>query len=149
MWDFSSPNGDQTCVPCIAKRILNHWVTRDVEILESLLLPLHPLLLPSHNSLNTRPTLPSLAWCSSPWSPQGIVVSLTPFCPLLLHPLSALMLPTARSLHWTLTPQLSQPCLSQTLLPRRQSYQPCYMTFRPCTPRTPCNDFSLSLTLAP
>ena len=30
MWDLSSPTRDQTCVPCIAKQIFNHWTTREV-----------------------------------------------------------------------------------------------------------------------
>ena len=30
MWDPSSPARDQTCVPCIRRRILNHWTTREV-----------------------------------------------------------------------------------------------------------------------
>ena len=30
MWDLSSPTRDWTCVPCIARWILNHWATREV-----------------------------------------------------------------------------------------------------------------------
>ena len=30
MWDLSSPPMDQTHVPCIGRRILNHWTTREV-----------------------------------------------------------------------------------------------------------------------
>jgi len=30
MWNLSSPTRDQTCVPCIARHILNHWTTREV-----------------------------------------------------------------------------------------------------------------------
>ena len=30
MWDLSSPTRDQTCIPCIARWILNHWTTREV-----------------------------------------------------------------------------------------------------------------------
>ena len=30
MWDLSSPTKDQTCVPCIGRRILSHWTTREV-----------------------------------------------------------------------------------------------------------------------
>ena len=30
MWDLSSPNRDQTCMPCIARWILNHWSTREI-----------------------------------------------------------------------------------------------------------------------
>ena len=30
MWDLTSPTRDQTCVPCIARQILNHWTTREV-----------------------------------------------------------------------------------------------------------------------
>ena len=30
MWDLSSPTRDRTCVPCIGRRILNHWTTREV-----------------------------------------------------------------------------------------------------------------------
>ena len=30
MWDLSSPTRDQIRVPCIGRRILNHWTTREV-----------------------------------------------------------------------------------------------------------------------
>ena len=30
MWDFNSLTRDQTCTPCVGKRSLNHWTTRDV-----------------------------------------------------------------------------------------------------------------------
>ena len=30
MWDLSSPTRDRTHVPCIGRRILNHWTTRKV-----------------------------------------------------------------------------------------------------------------------
>ena len=30
MWDLTSPTRDQTCAPCIARWILNHWTTREV-----------------------------------------------------------------------------------------------------------------------
>ena len=30
MWDLSSPTRDRTGIPCIARRILNHWTTRKV-----------------------------------------------------------------------------------------------------------------------
>ena len=30
MWDRSSPTRAQTCIPCIARQILNHWTTREV-----------------------------------------------------------------------------------------------------------------------
>ena len=30
MWDLSSLIRDRTCVPCIRRRILNHWTTREV-----------------------------------------------------------------------------------------------------------------------
>ena len=30
MWDLSSLTRDQTLVPCVGKRILNHWTTREV-----------------------------------------------------------------------------------------------------------------------
>ena len=26
----SSPSRDQTCVPCLSRQILNHWITREV-----------------------------------------------------------------------------------------------------------------------
>ena len=29
-WDLSSPTRDQTCVPCIVRRILKHWIAREV-----------------------------------------------------------------------------------------------------------------------
>ena len=32
MWDFSSPTRDQTCVPWIARQILNQWTTREVPV---------------------------------------------------------------------------------------------------------------------
>ena len=30
VWDLSSPNSDQTCVPCSERQILNYWPTREV-----------------------------------------------------------------------------------------------------------------------
>ena len=30
MWDLSSPTRDQTHIPCIGRRILNHWTTREL-----------------------------------------------------------------------------------------------------------------------
>ena len=30
MWDLSSLTRDQTCTPCIGRRSLNHWTTREV-----------------------------------------------------------------------------------------------------------------------
>ena len=30
MWDFSCLTRDQTCVPCIGRHVLNHWMTREV-----------------------------------------------------------------------------------------------------------------------
>ena len=30
IWDLSSPTRDRTCVPCIRRRILNRWTTREV-----------------------------------------------------------------------------------------------------------------------
>ena len=30
VWDLSFPTKDQTRVPCISRRILNHWTTREV-----------------------------------------------------------------------------------------------------------------------
>ena len=30
MWDFRSGTRDQTCIPCIGRRIFNHWTTREV-----------------------------------------------------------------------------------------------------------------------
>ena len=30
MWDFSSPTRDRTRVPCIGRRIVNHWTTGEV-----------------------------------------------------------------------------------------------------------------------
>ena len=35
MWDLSSLTGDQTCILCIERQILNHWTTKEV--------PFHPL----------------------------------------------------------------------------------------------------------
>ena len=29
MWDLSSPTRGRTQVPCIGRRILNHWITRE------------------------------------------------------------------------------------------------------------------------
>ena len=37
MWDLSSPTRDQSCVPCIASWILNHWTTRESPYLYYLL----------------------------------------------------------------------------------------------------------------
>ena len=30
MWEISSSTRDRTCVPCIARQILNHWTTREI-----------------------------------------------------------------------------------------------------------------------
>ena len=32
MWDLSSPTRNRTLIPCIARQILNHWITREVPI---------------------------------------------------------------------------------------------------------------------
>ena len=32
MWDLSSPTRARTCLPCIGRRILNHWTTREVPV---------------------------------------------------------------------------------------------------------------------
>lgn len=90
-----------------------------VETLELPLLPLCSFLHPFHNSPSI-PSLPSPGWSSPTLPPQGIPVSL---------------------------PQLTQPRLCQTLPLAGESYSP-YLTLLPWTPRN-CNDFSLSLTLAP
>ena len=37
MWDLTSLTRDQTCVRCIGRQILNHWTTREVQELLSLL----------------------------------------------------------------------------------------------------------------
>ena len=36
MWDLSSLTGDQTRIPCIGRRSLNHWTTREVPIYTNL-----------------------------------------------------------------------------------------------------------------
>ena len=46
MWDLTSLTRDQTCVPCIARWILNHWTTRKVPSLGAFngyLVTVHPL----------------------------------------------------------------------------------------------------------
>ena len=30
MWDLSSLTRDQSCIPCIGRWILHHWITREV-----------------------------------------------------------------------------------------------------------------------
>ena len=30
LWDLSSLTRAQTCIPCIARQILNHWATRKI-----------------------------------------------------------------------------------------------------------------------
>ena len=55
MWDVSSPARDQTCVPCLAKWILNHWTTREV--------PRH--FINSHNSLDFLSS--ACGFCCSTW----------------------------------------------------------------------------------
>ena len=32
MWDLSSPTRDQTQVPCIGRRVLNPWTTREAPL---------------------------------------------------------------------------------------------------------------------
>ena len=34
MWDLSSPSRGRTLTPCIGRRSLNHWTTREVPIEE-------------------------------------------------------------------------------------------------------------------
>ena len=34
MWDLSSPTRDPTGVPCIGRRILNRWTTREVPLFQ-------------------------------------------------------------------------------------------------------------------
>ena len=36
-WDLSSQARDQTCVPCIARQIINHWPTREVPCVKSII----------------------------------------------------------------------------------------------------------------
>ena len=36
LWDLSSPTRDRTHVPCIGRRILNHWTTREVPLIRLL-----------------------------------------------------------------------------------------------------------------
>ena len=45
MWDLSPPLRDRTQVPCIGRRILTHWTTREVPPLFWSLLPQFSLLL--------------------------------------------------------------------------------------------------------
>ena len=56
MWDLCSLTRNRTCIPCIARRILNHWTTREVPQVTSLMrghhivrvmIPLHGALSPS------------------------------------------------------------------------------------------------------
>ena len=35
MWDLSSRARDQTHIPCVGRRILNHWATREVPLCAS------------------------------------------------------------------------------------------------------------------
>jgi len=37
MWDLSSLARDQTQVPCVARKDLNHWTTREAHVLHFLL----------------------------------------------------------------------------------------------------------------
>ena len=37
MWDLSSPSRDRTLIPCIGRKILNHWTTREFPLLLLLL----------------------------------------------------------------------------------------------------------------
>ena len=37
MWDLSSQTRDQTCIPCIARQILNHRPTREVPCVKSII----------------------------------------------------------------------------------------------------------------
>ena len=32
MWNLSSPTRDQTCIPCIGRRSVHHWTTREVPV---------------------------------------------------------------------------------------------------------------------
>ena len=50
MWDLSTLTRDRTCIPCIARRILNGQITREVPNI----------------SLGVEPTLPKLPGSSGP-----------------------------------------------------------------------------------
>ena len=50
MWDLSTPTRGRTCIPCIARRILNSQITREVPNL----------------SLGVEPALPKLPGNSGP-----------------------------------------------------------------------------------
>ena len=47
MWYLTSPTRDWTCVPCIGRRILNHWTTREVPVCSLLILKIVSLCLNS------------------------------------------------------------------------------------------------------
>ena len=55
MWDLSSPTRDQTCVPCIGRRILNPWTTRKVPTTVDFSTFSPPLKEALHASLPTDP----------------------------------------------------------------------------------------------
>ena len=54
MWDLISPLRDLTCLPCIIRQILNHWIMREVPILF--------LILRTAWSQNRCSTLPSSSY---------------------------------------------------------------------------------------
>ena len=80
MGDLSSPSRDQGRNPCIGRRILNHWTTREVPKNQNLKRKQHnEILLPSHQNyrnwtfLGISNNLYLIAWC-----PGGSVVKNPP-----------------------------------------------------------------------
>ena len=60
IWDISSLTRDRTCVPCIRRRILNHWTTREAPREDSSIWPSSLLLIQGQQE-----ALRSFKGCSS------------------------------------------------------------------------------------
>ena len=102
MWDLSSLTRVRTRTPCIGRRSLNHWTTREVPIdgiICSLFLPPHPAMASLKIEYTSSPTVFDLGrvTCFCQWNVSGqntghvllealnVLVGCLPPCKLVLH----------------------------------------------------------------
>ena len=72
MWDISSPTRDQIQVPCIARRILNHWTTREVPWnVTSVSSLLHSALFWPFHCITSPVWIPLEPWCPVSFPPAS------------------------------------------------------------------------------
>ena len=98
MWDLSSPTRDRTRVPCIGRRILYHWTTREVPrcIFDGLFGYLHHLLLAALPTIHPEPCVSlSSSRRPCPPSPSPHVHSLSPHPASGSHPVWPVIWPSS------------------------------------------------------